>query len=210
MTYDYQGICQGTAGISIFLFTCLISARVIAIWERNPWIVGLASLAALTQLAIYIYAIYIQAGCGAPGPSRTSIVLATLCDVVVDATLLLTALVGLYRWKGAQAYGLWQLLWNQCIIWMLFATLAHTLPAVFAILNLNAVMDLMFLPLELLVVSIVATRIYRSLSGYTHHNVEMSSKEIWQASPPIILRSRMEESRGVPMHPISIQALENT
>jgi len=69
------------------------------------------------------------------------------------------------------------------------------------LLNLNGFMDVLFIPVELVIITIVVTRVYRSLSDYVRHGVNKSE----QATPPVDLLTRKENSGGIPMVPVQIQ-----
>jgi hypothetical protein len=92
-----------------------------------------------------------------------------IATLVTDLVLLFTMLFGLLRLRRhGTMFGLGQLLWNQGLVWLFAATVAEVPPAVFLIVNLNDPFNLMFLLPAIIVMSIAATRMHRSLSDYAH------------------------------------------
>jgi len=80
-----------------------------------------------------------------------------------DAILLLLMLVGLLLRAHGNKVGIWRVLYNQCIIWMVVAAVAEIPPLVFLILNLNVAWNTMFPEVAVAIMSICAARMYRSL-----------------------------------------------
>jgi len=78
---------------------------------------------------------------------------------------MLIGLLRLCRHRGGR-FGLAQLLWKQGVIWLFLATVAEVTPAVFVCLNLNGPLDLMFQVPTLIIMSIAATRMHRSLVDF--------------------------------------------
>ncbi|KAI0281022.1 hypothetical protein BGY98DRAFT_1185140, partial [Russula aff. rugulosa BPL654] len=97
-----------------------------------------------------------------------------ICEVsiiscfVADTILLLIMLAGLLRLRrhGRGSYELWDLLWKQGVIWFVVATVAELPPAVFMILNVNDVLDMISLFPSLVMTVIATTRMYRSLQCF--------------------------------------------
>ncbi|KAI0259036.1 hypothetical protein BC834DRAFT_665325 [Gloeopeniophorella convolvens] len=84
----------------------------------------------------------------------------------VDTTLLLTKFIGLLRDPDGRMFGLWRLLYQQNIIWLLLATIAELPVLVLVSLNWNDAFNVMLLPPGLSIMSIGGARMYRSLSNY--------------------------------------------
>lgn len=196
------------AFLGILSSTILISARVIAIWKKSHKIIALVEIIILTQLAVIVYNIARAKGNYTPplgvcgfSESRTVILITGVDMFMTDIILLATMLTGLNHWKEAHTHEIWHLLWSQCIIWMLFATVAHIPAMVLNALNLNDIMNAMFLPIELLTVTIVATRIYRALIVYAPHHV--TRKPVKAAI--FDQRTGTENVDGIPMSPVYIR-----
>jgi hypothetical protein len=78
-------------------------------------------------------------------------------------------LAGLLRLRlHGSMFGLGQILWKQGLIWLFLATIAEVPPVVFIGLNLNYSFNLMIQTPALIVMTIAATRMHRSLSEVVH------------------------------------------
>jgi len=152
----------------------LIVLRIFAIWDRNRIVAAIAMSAWNTNIAFLIHGITqihatwepTQSVCAVLNPesSKNNIIVTLATDVV----LLLIMLVGLLRLRqNSISLALVQFLWTQGLIWFLLATVAEVTPVVFIILNLNDPFNLMFQTPALIVMSIAATRMYRSLADFT-------------------------------------------
>jgi len=78
--------------------------------------------------------------------------------------LLLTMLFGLLRPTHRNSTGIWKLLYQQCIIWFALALIAVIPVVAFEFLDLNDAWNEMFVGTALTILSIAASRMYRSLS----------------------------------------------
>ncbi|KAF8490682.1 hypothetical protein F5888DRAFT_1807966 [Russula emetica] len=117
-----------------------------------------------------------------------------ITTLITDTILLVTMLVGLFRLltDGSCGSRLIRLLWKQGIIWLLIATVAGVPPVASStsfpvyllshrymndpgihFLNLNAPFNLMFQLPAVIINTIAATRIYRSLADYTFGSSSM-------------------------------------
>ncbi|KAH9034467.1 hypothetical protein EDB85DRAFT_2289062 [Lactarius pseudohatsudake] len=153
----------------------LIVLRIFAIWDDNKTAVSIAMSAWLTNVAFLIHDITKLRATWVPVPgvcavlniesSRNTVILTLVTDVI----LCLTMLVGLLRLRqnGTTMVALWNFLWRQGLIWVFLATVVQIVPTVFISLNLNDPFDLMFQTPSLIVMSIAATRMYRSLTDFT-------------------------------------------
>ncbi|KAF8259720.1 hypothetical protein EI94DRAFT_1750784 [Lactarius quietus] len=150
----------------------LIVLRIIAVWDRNKIAIAIAMSAWSTNVAFLIHGVTrlhstwvpTQGVCAVLNPegSKDNIIATLATDVV----LLFTMLVGLLR-MGQNGTTLGMFLWKQGLIWLFLATIAEVPPAVFISLNLNDPFNLMFQTPALIVMSIAATRTYRSLAEFT-------------------------------------------
>lgn len=158
---------------SIQLASILIAIRVVAIWRYNKYFVVAVSLGLCTQFGFLVHEVTQFHSSWNPmekicvdAHTETSRANNTV-TLVVDLFLLVSMLVGLFRWKHANQCGLWKFLWNQGLIWFTLAMIIEIPIVAFAWLNLNQVMNTMFLTPGLIVLVISATRMYRSLSEFT-------------------------------------------
>ncbi|KAN0141802.1 hypothetical protein V8E53_000264 [Lactarius tabidus] len=197
--------CIIFASLALAAASSLIVIRIIAIWNRNRIAMAIAMLAWSTNVAFLIhYPTQVHAA-WAPEQSVCEVlntesgnknVIATL---ITDVVLLLTMLFGLLRLRQhGTMFALGQLLWNQGLVWLFFASVAEVPPVVFIILNLNAPFNLMFQLSGLVVMSIAATRMHRSLTEFTGcssfdthptgrgHKVNADTKQIFEVQlPPV-------------------------
>ncbi|KAH9015209.1 hypothetical protein EDB84DRAFT_1679970 [Lactarius hengduanensis] len=153
----------------------LIVLRIFAIWDGNKIAVSIAMSAWLTNVAFLIHDITKLRATWVPVPgvcavlniesSKNTVILTLVTDVI----LCLTMLVGLLRLRqnGTTMVVLWNFFWRQGLIWVFLATVVQIVPTVFNSLNLNDPFDLMFQTPSLIVMSIAATRMYRSLTDFT-------------------------------------------
>jgi len=87
-----------------------------------------------------------------------------LSSFITDLVLLSLMLSGILRWKeGRQKGGIWWVLYKQGLFWVVVFTLADIPPLIFISLNLNDVMNRMFMLPGMVVMSIGALRMHREL-----------------------------------------------
>lgn len=156
---------------SHLLASVLIAVRVVAIWAYDRRCVVTVIFLLCAQTIIYTFDV-IRANNTSCHLLRTQNSQPYLTvSLVADFTLLVIMLAGLLRLKEISRLALWNYLWTQGLIWLALATIAEVPAIVFIWLNLNQVMNLMFLVPEVVIVVISATRMYRTLSGYTKSHV---------------------------------------
>ncbi|KAH9993514.1 hypothetical protein BJV74DRAFT_368834 [Russula compacta] len=165
-------------------FACIIMAlRVSAIWNRNIIVSVIVFGAWAVVLVLNIWNLTIL-------KSSFNSTLGTCIDaqphkglinsvgfLVVNLSLLMTMLVGLLRHTHRNSTGIWQLLYQQCIIWIALAVFADIPPVLFLILNLNDAWNEMFAGTAFTILSIGAARMYRSLSERGSVTVYVSSDQ---------------------------------
>lgn len=88
----------------------------------------------------------------------------SIAILAIDTMLFVIMLIGLLRHAHGSSTGIWHLLYKQCIVWMILAAIAEMPPVVFLVLNLNDAWNEMFPGVGITILSICATRMYRSLS----------------------------------------------
>jgi hypothetical protein len=124
---------------------------------------------------------------------RYSTKLNTITTLVTDIALLLIMLIGLLRlgFHEPGVYGLGRLLWRQGIVWLFIATIAEIPPVVFISLNLNDPLDYMFSFPAMVIMTIAATRIYRSLSNFSSNSASRSDNFFSTGSTAVVKGSRV-------------------
>jgi len=145
-----------------------------AIWNRHKGIttivttIWVANSSLLLLVVIRIHSVW------EPAANSCIITNVEICEIsmvsclVTDTSLLLILLAGLLRLRrrGKGSYELWHLLWKQGVIWFVVAAVAELPPALFMILNVNDVLDIMFVFPALVMTAIATTRMYRSLQYF--------------------------------------------
>jgi len=165
------------------LASLLIVLRIIAIWNKNKRIVGLAIGVWVANAACLIYGITqirsewipVQSACRLPNvESNRSTMTAMFATDFVLLLIMLVGLLGLRR-RGGSTFDLGRLIWKQGVIYLLVATTTELIPVVFIWLDLNDAFDMMFSMPGLVTMSIAATRMYRSLADFFFDDVRKCS-----------------------------------
>ncbi|KAI9442612.1 hypothetical protein H4582DRAFT_1929486 [Lactarius indigo] len=172
-----------SAYLSFMCASALIILRVAVLWNRNKIATAFACTVWVCNTAVCAYSLTSFHGGWKTPPETTSNLCAVLDTVhgrisvlstfTTDLILLVLMLTGLKRWKHApKTRGIWRLLCNQGLIWVMIVTLAEVPPTVFILLNLNGIFQASarkpatskLCPLSLTAVG--AARIYRGLVDY--------------------------------------------
>ncbi|KZV75846.1 hypothetical protein PENSPDRAFT_748259 [Peniophora sp. CONT] len=175
------------ASSAIVLASTLIAIRSIAIWNQSRYLMGASAVVLAAETAFFIHEIVVADAVWVPA-EFTCIAVETQRNrlltaiSVTDIFLLLSMFTGLLRLRKVLSHSsLWQLVWNQGLVWLLIATLAEVPTVVFLWLNLNQVMNLMFFAPELIILVIGSTRMYRALSVHYTRTVDPSVSYQWNA-----------------------------
>jgi len=150
----------------------VIVLRTMAIWNKKKVVVILATCMWCIYFTFLIEGITQLRSTWRPGnrdcapPNIESNKLAIIAMFVADILLLLTMLLGLHRLRDRAGgmFGLAHLLWKQGVIWLLIATGSGLTTVAFLCLDLNPLLDVMFLLPTLITISMTATRMYTSLA----------------------------------------------
>ncbi|KAF8499708.1 hypothetical protein F5888DRAFT_104529 [Russula emetica] len=153
----------------------LLVLRIFAVWNRNKRIIAIAATIWVTNVSLLLLGVVRIRSVWDPAVKSCIVTNVDVCKIsivsnfVADTILLLIMLAGLLRLRrrGGGTHMLWDLLWKQGVIWFVVATFAEFPPAVFMILNLNDVLDMMFLFPSLIMMVIATTRMYRSLRYFS-------------------------------------------
>ncbi|KAI0274156.1 hypothetical protein BGY98DRAFT_93753 [Russula aff. rugulosa BPL654] len=161
----------------------LIVLRIVAIWNRDKIIILIAVAIWVTDVAFLINGCvrirdswsYDSNSCILLNPQNIKPNI--MSSLIADVLLLVIMLVGLLRIRfgSGNTFGLERVLWKQGVIWLLFAIVCEIPPTVFVCLDLNEPLSFIFQALNLITITIAATRMYRSL-------MIMGSAEILQES----------------------------
>lgn len=150
----------------------IIVVRVIAIWNRHIIVSSITVAAWLAGLGLNVRNLtMVEASYNSF--LETCITLKTrrglanaIAVLVVDVVLLMIMLIGLLKHAHRSSTGIWYLLYQQCIVWIVLAGIAEVPPVVFLILNLNDPWNEMFTGVAITILSIGAARMYRYLSKH--------------------------------------------
>ncbi|KAI0248162.1 hypothetical protein BJV78DRAFT_1285029 [Lactifluus subvellereus] len=156
----------------------IIVLRVIAIWNRQRIVsflsvgIWLAVVGTLLHSLTTVKALYNpnQGTCTILGFHKS--LSAAYSILVADIVLLMSMLIGLLRYAHRNSTGIWYLLYQQCIIWIAFASIAE----VFLVLNLNDAWNEMFVHSAVAILSIGTARLYRSLCQHGSLTEYMTSE----------------------------------
>ncbi|VDB84773.1 unnamed protein product [Peniophora sp. CBMAI 1063] len=171
---------SGVVGIASA--SSLLFVRACVIWKWNRWVTACLSALLVAQYIVGIRSVILISSVYDP-----SIRQCTLDDVIedrpvsvavfiTDFTLLAFILIGLQRsWRDARGFPLWYTLWNQGLLYFLLAITMEVPLVVFLMLNLNEVMNTLFIIPSVAMLVVGATRFHRELtkhsSGVTVYNV---------------------------------------
>ncbi|KAF8487444.1 hypothetical protein DFH94DRAFT_27586 [Russula ochroleuca] len=168
---------------SFFLASLLLLLRVIAIWNRSKIIIAITMSIWLTDLALLLYGIITIRSAWLPAANTCvltnfeSTAPSIIATLVTDAALCIMMLVGLLRMRlrAGGNFALGAFLWKQGLIWFLLAALADVPSSTLIGLNLNVSLDLMTQTPGMIIVTIAATRVYRSLTNFNCANSSLET-----------------------------------
>ena len=136
---------------------------------RSTWNPLVQSCVVSETKAVFLTLIYLYS----ESPYRCSgILLMGGLDFVAmsfDLLVLIVSTIGLVRSPGRST--LWSLIFRQGIIYFFVAFVANSIPAIFLLLDLNPVMNIMFAIPAALASAIVACRSFVSLSEYRNKDI---------------------------------------
>ncbi|KAI0045341.1 hypothetical protein FA95DRAFT_1561225 [Auriscalpium vulgare] len=164
--------------IAMSLASSIIILRIIAIWDRNVYVsvlsmaVWIGSFTLNVRHITLVRSIYDPLA-GVCMPINTVNNLANGIGIAVsDIVLLIVMLVGIMRHRPQEKLkllgprNLFTLLWHQRLMWLALAALAEIPAVVLLALNLNDALNVMCQSTMSAILTVGATRMYRSLSSY--------------------------------------------
>lgn len=175
----FYTIIQLFGNVTIGTASALLMLRAIAIWSRKNYILfGLLFIALGHWSILFLGVISVRAKwnatanvCVVTGTSTTLLRLIYGYTMAFDFTVLAVSTAGLLRSGGRQGSDLWKLLFRDGIVYFLVAFIGNAVAAVFTILHLNAVMDILFTVPAAVFSTIVACRAVRRLSEWANQDV---------------------------------------
>ncbi|KAI0318216.1 hypothetical protein OF83DRAFT_1171296 [Amylostereum chailletii] len=148
----------------------LVLMRLIAIWDRNRWILMVGSVIWLVNFPVVVYDYTVVRGSfdplirGCVVTHSAGTLTAYVTFLVTEISLLSLMFAGLLRPSMPRSSSIWQTLYVQGWAWLLLALVAEVPTLVLLCLNLNDAMNLVLQTPAMLTMSIGASRMYRSLS----------------------------------------------
>ncbi|KAI0063346.1 hypothetical protein BV25DRAFT_1990742 [Artomyces pyxidatus] len=148
----------------------LILLRGVAIWGRSWYIICFTAGVWLTNIGFALFSV--QQGVARWIPEAQSCAVTgthnyrygITANLTSDLTLLFTMFAGVLNKRNAT--GLWRVLYIQGLSWILVASFSEIPPVVLTFLNISDGWNLMFQVPHLVIIVIVATRVYRDLFQY--------------------------------------------
>ncbi|OCH89494.1 hypothetical protein OBBRIDRAFT_660905 [Obba rivulosa] len=147
--------------------TTLIALRALALWRKNIFLIVALVALLLTNLTSQIIDFtllsseYESSTSGCIPTENTGLRLQVFVALGTDMSLLILILVGLYC--QCQPSSLWKILFSQGLLWIALAAIVYVPLAVFMCLNLNGVMNDIFLNLSYITLDTCAMRMHRGL-----------------------------------------------
>ncbi|KAI9436250.1 hypothetical protein H4582DRAFT_2160070 [Lactarius indigo] len=167
----------------------------ISIWGLNKIAISVASIVWLVHTGFLIHSLAVLRAtwsggiCKITNPSETRMNIPA--TFITDLVLLALMLIGLLRWENAhQRGGVWWLLYTQGLVWMIIVVVAEALIMVFILLNLNVI-----------TMTICASRMYRGLVDYFLNNEANVHISGGMSKPPIscLVPRSGQRSRALPL-----------
>ncbi|VDB94069.1 unnamed protein product [Peniophora sp. CBMAI 1063] len=161
--------------LSISCCSSLLSIRVAAVWRWDKRIIAVLTAVLLALLGFLIYLCVGELTFNTHGASIDGCTFGDVVHVnlppsigilVCDCTICTLLLAGLqFKWRDARDFRMWRILWSQGLLYLFLATAVEVPALVLLILNLSDAMDGMLVTVEVLVLGIGATRMFRSLNA---------------------------------------------
>jgi len=167
--------------LSSITASLLIVIRTIAIWNRNKVAVALAMIVLGISIGFHIQNLVLvrfkwissEQSCQ---PARDDAGgLGFIPSTVADMVLLLIIFASLFvlRRNGGGTFGLTGLLWRQGVVWLVLGSAIEIPTLVFSLVHLNDQLHSLFEVPSLVVMTIAATRMHRSLVDFASGSTEV-------------------------------------
>ncbi|VDB91463.1 unnamed protein product [Peniophora sp. CBMAI 1063] len=196
--------------LGVVAASTLLSIRVGAVWKWEKKVVAVIMTMWLTIFALVLYfsievgSVYDQTLQQCTFSALHRGIVPAIATLVGDLLLLALLFFGLQsKWRYARQFTLWQMLWNQGLLYLFLAAVIELPVVVMLSLDINAVLNSVLLTPEVFVLGIGATRMYRSLnstnrgggSNAEHFTNGTSLKT--ERSPPVQLQATLPERSKV-------------
>lgn len=178
--YTFNQIAGNAA---VGLASINLSIRTIAVWSQNKFIVGFLVLVILGHWALILQGVLLTAtwvdpvGCVITSTNTKILVATFVYSMCFDLIVLVLNAYKLFGVNSkSQAFGssrIARLIFEDGLIFFIIAFLANLLATVFMVLNLNAIMSVIFNVPAAVASTIVASRVVRRLTNFTNSGPEV-------------------------------------
>ncbi|KAI0052066.1 hypothetical protein FA95DRAFT_1553737 [Auriscalpium vulgare] len=164
---------------AIAFASCLLVLRAIAIWGRNPWIIGITVSVWFANFGSAAYSVTRGRTQWIPGAGACLIAgtvdfrWGMFVNVLEDTVLLVVMIIGVMKKRNTT--DLWRLLYFQGLAWITSAALSEVPSVVMSFLNINDGWNLMFQVPHMVIIVTISTRVYRNLFQYIIGDTEDST-----------------------------------
>ncbi|KAH9833300.1 uncharacterized protein C8Q71DRAFT_713003 [Rhodofomes roseus] len=154
-----------------------LSIRTMAVWSQNRWIVIPLVLVILGHWSLILQGVLLTAewipgqGCAITKANNTTLAATFIYSMCFDALVMVLSVVKL--WGRSQRSQLVSILFKDGLIYFLVALLANSIATAFMVLNLNAIMAIIFNVPAAIASTIVACRAVRRLSNFANNGPEI-------------------------------------
>ncbi|KAI0732666.1 hypothetical protein C8Q72DRAFT_816345 [Fomitopsis betulina] len=183
-----------------------LSIRTIAVWSQSRWIIGLLVLIILGHWSLILQGAQLTAtwvpgtGCAIIKTNSTVLAATFIYTMVFDLVVMILNLIKLSGRK--QRSQLVSVLFKDGVIYFIIAFVANSIATVFMVLNLNAIMAIIFNVPAVIASTIVACRAVRRLSNFSSNGPEIYESN--SHSGNVGFRSvQMQSTNGVAIRPRS-------
>ncbi|KAG8748820.1 hypothetical protein FRC14_001930 [Serendipita sp. 396] len=180
----------------------LLMLRTIAVWNKKLFIVIPLALISAGQWGILFHGITtvkatwdpVHNVCQVAQVESLFLNLVYLWTMFTDLIVLILTLVGLLITPGRSQ--LWKLLVGDGVLYFIIAFVANTIPAIFLLLNLNPVMNVMFPIPAIALTSSVACRSFVRLSEFAAPTDRSNNSQPWSAANTRVTGNRSGRDIG--------------
>ncbi|VDB93386.1 unnamed protein product [Peniophora sp. CBMAI 1063] len=106
----------------------------------------------------------------------------------LDFSLLVFLFLGLYRWSRGGTFEVWKVLWNQGLVYLAAVIILEIPMTFFLTRNYNEYMNNFFAALDGIVLPLVTTRFYRSLTTFANGHHTHETTYYWTEMPQWAVR----------------------
>ncbi|KAJ3556814.1 hypothetical protein NM688_g1815 [Phlebia brevispora] len=191
--YTYNQLVGDAA---VGLASINLAIRTMALWSMNPYIVAPLVLIIFGHWSLILQGVLLEAtwipgsGCAIIKTNTTVLSATFIYSMCFDLVVLILTTIKLLM-PGGRRSQLMSMLFKDGLIYFLIAFIANLIATVFMVLNLNAIMSVIFNVPAAVASTIVACRAVRRLSKWSNTGPEVFSSGPSQSNGAIAFRSNM-------------------